>query len=147
MMYLLTMLFLAFLFGSFVSSFLRSILFKVKVANIRLSLTLIPTMFTTSQPERHRTTESRDDSLHAPRKACWSLAHRGTLGETALHLCFLTNNKTMTEMAHALLELYPAMALDQYEGHEYRGKERSSIRSFFSQLRGYSVIRSLFKRL
>ena len=43
-------------------------------------------------------------------------------------------------MAHALLELYPAMALDQYEGHEYRGKERSSIRSFFSQLRGYSVI-------
>lgn len=75
-----------------------------------------------SEPERHRTTESRDDSLHAPRKACWSLAHRGTLGETALHLCFLTNNKTMTEMAHALLELYPAMALDQYEGHEYRGE-------------------------
>ena len=29
-----------------------------------------------------------------------------------------------------------AMALDRYKGHEYCGKERSSIRSFFSQLRG-----------
>jgi len=29
----------------------------------------------------------------------------------------------MTEMAWALLELYPAMALDQYEGQEYYGEE------------------------
>jgi len=63
-----------------------------------------------------------DDSEHTPRKACWSLEHRGTLGETALHLCFLNNNPMMTEMAWALLELYPAMALDQYEGHEYYGE-------------------------
>lgn len=25
---------------------------------------------------------------HVPYKACWKLHHRGTLGETALHLCF-----------------------------------------------------------
>ncbi|CAH3196355.1 unnamed protein product, partial [Porites evermanni] len=48
--------------------------------------------------------------------------HRGTLGETALHLCFLSNNPMMTEMARALLELYPAMAFDQYEGQEYYGE-------------------------
>lgn len=75
-----------------------------------------------SKPERHGTAENHDDPHHAPRKACWSLAHRGTLGETALHLCFLTNNMIMTKMAHALLNLYPAMALDQYEGHEYYGE-------------------------
>ena len=66
--------------------------------------------------------KNKDDSERTPRKACWSLEHRGTLGETALHLCFLSNNPMMTEMARALLELYPAMAFDQYEGQEYYGE-------------------------
>lgn len=63
-----------------------------------------------------------DDSENTTRKACWSLEHRGELGETALHLCFLNNNPIMTQIAWTLLKLYPAMALDQYEGHEYYGE-------------------------
>lgn len=59
---------------------------------------------------------------HVPYKACWKLHHRGTLGETALHLCFLCNDATMTEIAWSLLELYPVMALDKYEGLEFYGE-------------------------
>lgn len=62
------------------------------------------------------------DLEHIPCKACWALEHRGTLGETALHLCFLSNDTMMTEIALALLELYPAMALDKYEGPEFYGE-------------------------
>ena len=78
--------------------------------------------------------KNKDDSERTPRKACWSLEHRGTLGETALHLCFLSNNPMMTEMARALLELYPAMAFDQYEGQEYYGEWNKALepRTFVS---------------
>ena len=78
--------------------------------------------------------KNKDDSESTPRKACWSLEHRGTLGETALHLCFLSNNPMMTEMARALLELYPAMAFDQYEGQEYYGEWNKALelRTFVS---------------
>ena len=40
----------------------------------------------------------------------------------------------MTEMARALLELYPAMAFDQYEGQEYYGEWNKALepRTFVS---------------
>ncbi|KAL9959339.1 hypothetical protein ACROYT_G032653 [Oculina patagonica] len=74
------------------------------------------------ESDKHGAVESHDDSDNAPRKACWALEHRGTLGETALHLCFLNNNPQMTEMACALLDVYPAMAMDQYESQEFYGE-------------------------
>ena len=33
----------------------------------------------------------------------------------------------MTEMARALLEVYPTMALDQYESHEFYGKKVKTL--------------------
>ena len=54
-------------------------------------------------------------------EACWHLNHRGPVGETALHLCFLMNTPTHIRIAHIMLELYPKMVLDVYEGAEYFG--------------------------
>ena len=73
----------------------------------------------------------RDGDLDYRPKACWSLDHRGALGETVLHLCYLNNSPLFTELACALLEEYPAMALDQYEGHEFYGAVRKIRFLFF----------------
>lgn len=55
-------------------------------------------------------------------EACWHLNHRGPIGETALHLCFLMNTPTHIRIAYIMLELYPKMVLDIYEGTEYFGE-------------------------
>ncbi|XP_078596506.1 transient receptor potential cation channel subfamily V member 5-like isoform X1 [Branchiostoma floridae x Branchiostoma japonicum] len=55
-------------------------------------------------------------------EACWDLYRRGGVGETALHLCFLNNTHDFTKIAHVLLDMYPKLALDYYEGEEYYGE-------------------------
>ena len=74
---------------------------------------------------------SEDVELQGTRKACWSLQQRGALGETALHLCFLNNTpKLHIPIAHVLLEVYPAMALDMYEGEEFLWYVKHSYHTF-----------------
>ncbi|KAJ7369574.1 hypothetical protein OS493_037915 [Desmophyllum pertusum] len=92
------------------------------------------------ESDKQGTVESHDDSDHTPRKACWSLQHRGALGETAVHLCFLNNNSLMTEMACALLQVYPAMALDQYEGHEFYGETSVHITIVNGDLESFKLL-------
>ena len=40
----------------------------------------------------------------------------------------------MTEMARALLEVYPTMAMDQYESHEFYGEKMTDICQSYSTL-------------
>ena len=56
------------------------------------------------------------------RDACWDLTKRGEVGETALHLCFLNNTETHLNIARIMLDMYPKMVLDIFEGVEYYGK-------------------------
>ncbi|XP_031553642.1 transient receptor potential cation channel subfamily V member 6-like isoform X2 [Actinia tenebrosa] len=76
-----------------------------------------------SENEGSERDESKEKAIDYPDcKACWSLQSRGSLGEAPLHLCFLNNNPLHTKIAHVLLEEYPAMALDKYEGGDYFGE-------------------------
>ena len=52
-------------------------------------------------------------------EACWRLDKRGGVGETPFHLAHLGE---VPEVASILLDLFPKMALDVYEGDEYFGK-------------------------
>jgi len=62
-------------------------------------------------------------------EACWRLDKRGALGETGLHLCILFSATwpEFNSIANALLEAYPKLALDYYEGAEYYGKWRGVV--------------------
>lgn len=93
-----------------------------------------------SQSDCHGEVECHDAPDDTPRKACWNLDHRGTLGETALHLCFLNNNPQMTEMARGLLEVYPTMALDQYESHEFYGETAVHITIVNGDLQSFKLL-------
>ncbi|XP_067932842.1 transient receptor potential cation channel subfamily V member 5-like [Watersipora subatra] len=55
-------------------------------------------------------------------EACWNLFHRGAMGETLLHLCYLNNTEKHLEIAQILLEKYPKLCLDIYEAEEYYGE-------------------------
>ncbi|KAK7475681.1 hypothetical protein BaRGS_00033107, partial [Batillaria attramentaria] len=57
-----------------------------------------------------------------PHKACWNLKKRGWMGETPLLLCYVMNTPEHIQVARALLEVYPQMALDVYEGREFFGE-------------------------
>ncbi|XP_038069043.1 transient receptor potential cation channel subfamily V member 6-like [Patiria miniata] len=57
-----------------------------------------------------------------PREACWDLTRRGEVGETVLHLCLLNNTETHLQIARILLEMYPKMAHDIFEGNDYYGE-------------------------
>ena len=52
----------------------------------------------------------------------WKLEKRGAIGETALHLLFLNGSEKHINIAEALLEIYPDLAIDLYEGFEYYGE-------------------------
>ena len=43
----------------------------------------------------------------------------------------------MTEMARALLDVYPTMALDQYESHEFYGEKMTEVCQFFCEQTRY----------
>ncbi|XP_077984844.1 transient receptor potential cation channel subfamily V member 5-like isoform X2 [Glandiceps talaboti] len=55
-------------------------------------------------------------------EACWHLDKRGGVGETILHLCYLNNTDDHKEVARILINMYPKMVLDIYEGKEYYGE-------------------------
>ncbi|GAB1600059.1 transient receptor potential cation channel subfamily V member 5-like [Argonauta hians] len=73
--------------------------------------------------------EYRDDKYQkfSEHEACWSLKNRGPLGETALHICFLLNTPVHIQIAHTMIELYPKLVLDVYEGTEYFGESSLHI--------------------
>ena len=55
-------------------------------------------------------------------KVKWKLDRRGAIGETPIHLLFLNGTETHIAVAEALLEKYPELAMDFYEGVEYYGE-------------------------
>ncbi|KAK6183605.1 hypothetical protein SNE40_011051 [Patella caerulea] len=74
-----------------------------------------------------------EDSLRARKKSatqnpvkkrqlCWKLDKRGTVGETILHLCFLNPTQTHRELAKRMLDIYPNLVNDIYNGDEYYGE-------------------------
>jgi len=55
--------------------------------------------------------------------ACWRLDRRGAVGETALHLCMLYSKMPQFRaICVALLDVFPKLSVDYYEGDEYYGK-------------------------
>jgi len=55
--------------------------------------------------------------------ACWRLDQRGGVGETALHLCMLYSKlPEFRAISEALLDIFPKLSVDYYEGDEYYGK-------------------------
>ncbi|XP_055957256.1 uncharacterized protein LOC126822629 [Patella vulgata] len=56
------------------------------------------------------------------RELCWKLDERGTVGETILHLCFLNPTQTHRELAKRLMDIYPNLVKDIYNGDEYYGE-------------------------
>ncbi|XP_063721862.1 transient receptor potential cation channel subfamily V member 1-like [Symsagittifera roscoffensis] len=53
---------------------------------------------------------------------CWKLEHRGRYGETPLHFCYFINTPEHLAIANYLLELFPKLAIDKYEGDFYFGQ-------------------------
>lgn len=62
-----------------------------------------------------------------PHETCWDLFKRGGVGETPFHLCYLNDTPVHFEVAKALLEVFPKLALDVYEGEEYFGESALHI--------------------
>ena len=62
-----------------------------------------------------------------PHEACWDIKKRGADGETILHLCLVGDSETHLTIANILLDMYPKMALDFYEGDEYYGEKLRSL--------------------
>ncbi|RWS03524.1 transient receptor potential cation channel subfamily V member 5-like protein, partial [Dinothrombium tinctorium] len=56
------------------------------------------------------------------REVCWRIDARGSVGETALHTCFLVSNSAYFELARRLVRLFPKMVNDIYIGDEYYGE-------------------------
>ena len=76
--------------------------------------------------------ECNDDSEYVknfkPHESCWKLDARGSVGETALHLLILHSTPLHNEIAKILLNMYPKLALDFYEGEEYYGRKEVHVR-------------------
>jgi len=61
--------------------------------------------------------------MSAEHLACWRLEQRGGVGETALHLCMLYAKLSLFRVISlALLDIFPKLSVDYYEGDEYFGK-------------------------
>lgn len=58
------------------------------------------------------------------REVCWDLKERGTVGETALHLCLLNATSIHADLAKRLLHFYPKLVNDIYMIDEYYGELR-----------------------
>lgn len=68
--------------------------------------------------------EFQEDPINKfePHEACWDLNKRGGVGETPFHLCYLMDSPVHFEVGKALLEVFPKLACDVYEGEEYFGE-------------------------
>ncbi|KAK6994962.1 transient receptor potential cation channel subfamily v member 6 [Biomphalaria glabrata] len=62
-----------------------------------------------------------------PHDACWDLNKRGGVGETPFHLLYLNDSPVHFEVAKIVLQMYPNLALDVYEGEEYYGESALHI--------------------
>lgn len=72
--------------------------------------------------------------------ACWELSKRGPVGETALHLCFLNDTPVHREIAWTLLDIYPSLALDIYEGAEYYGESALHFAIVYGDLESVKLL-------
>ncbi|XP_043801795.1 transient receptor potential cation channel subfamily V member 5 isoform X2 [Apis laboriosa] len=61
------------------------------------------------------------------RLVCWSLAERGAVGETILHLCMLHATAIHIDLAKRLLRFYPKLINDVYISDEYYGESALHI--------------------
>jgi len=67
-------------------------------------------------------TDDAYDNVIAEHFACWRLDRRGAVGETALHLCMLYSKlPEFRAISVALLDIFPKLSVDYYEGDEYYG--------------------------
>ncbi|CAI9719439.1 transient receptor potential cation channel subfamily V member 5-like [Octopus vulgaris] len=86
--------------------------------------------------------EYREDKYQkfTEHEACWSLNSRGPMGETALHICFLLNTPVHIQIAHIMIEMYPKLVLDVYEGTEYFGESSLHIAVVNGNLRSVQYL-------
>ncbi|XP_041974280.1 transient receptor potential cation channel subfamily V member 5 [Aricia agestis] len=68
------------------------------------------------------TQQEYDASPSAYRELCWDLKERGAVGETILHLCFLSATSLLADLAKRLLRFYPKLINDVYMSDEYYGE-------------------------
>ena len=55
-------------------------------------------------------------------EACWELRKRGSVGESIIHLAMLgIKLPIFRNIVRSLLHHFPKLALDVYEGNEYKG--------------------------
>ena len=95
---------------------------------------------TVTRPSSQFTAGDVDETIE--RTVCWDLNQRGDAGETALHLCLLLANKQpkFRDVALALLNAFPKLSLDYYEGDEYYGRIITTI-----QINAYYLTTMLVK--
>ncbi|KAI3387409.1 hypothetical protein SNEBB_003811 [Seison nebaliae] len=55
-------------------------------------------------------------------QTCWSLFERGHLGETVVHILFRLRAPMYTQIAFILIDMYPMLVNDIFEGEEYYGQ-------------------------
>ena len=78
--------------------------------------------------EKLRNDETVAEVLDHP--ACWNLKMRGVVGETPLHICYLSSTKEDKEIASIMLEEFPYLAHDIYEGTTFFGKSINTNRDY-----------------
>lgn len=72
--------------------------------------------------EKFEMFQSKSINKFTPHAACWDVQKRGEAGETILHLCYLNCTAVHKAIARHLLQLFPQMVKDMYEGSAYYGR-------------------------
>ncbi|XP_070193087.1 transient receptor potential cation channel subfamily V member 6-like [Littorina saxatilis] len=75
-----------------------------------------------------------------PHEACWDLFKRGGVGETPFHMVYLMDTPVHFEVGKALLEVFPKLALDVYEGEEYFGESSLHIAVILDDLDAVQIL-------
>lgn len=70
----------------------------------------------------------------------WKMKKRGVLGETAFHLLILNDSTKHFQIARMLLELFPALAVDQYMGPDYFGQTALHLAIIYNN---YNLVRGM----
>ena len=79
-------------------------------------------------------------------KIKWRLNERGAIGETPIHLLFLNGTETHIAVAKALLEKYPELAIDFYEGVEYYGETCLHLAIIQNNIKAVEIVLNSFQR-
>lgn len=65
-------------------------------------------------------------------EACWELKKRGSVGESIIHLAMLGSKlPSFKKIIFSLLNNFPKLALDLYEGIEYKGNFSEELKLKF----------------